>query len=196
MDDRLYQILNRIKALEAEFLQEIQRKEKEFYYRISHNKVRFEQEARKRHKKLIKKIPRYLLEASLCNILTAPVIWFCLLPALFMDLVVTIYQAVCFPVYRIPKVKRGDYVVLDRHSLKYLNLIEKINCVYCGYFNGLIGYVQEVAARTEQYWCPIKHARKVKTVHNRYSFFFDYGDGVAYREKIEEIRRAFEDLRQ
>jgi hypothetical protein len=108
--------------------------------------------------------------------------------------VVSIYHAVCFPVYRIPKVRRSDYIVIDRHALPYLNLIEKLNCVYCGYFNGLIAYVQEIAARTEQYWCPIKHARKVAALHSRYQHFLEYGDAQAYRDSIEKIRRDFADL--
>jgi hypothetical protein len=35
-----------------------------------------------------------------------------------------------------------------------------VNCVYCGYFNGLIAYVQEIAARTEQFWLPHKACQK------------------------------------
>jgi hypothetical protein len=85
--------------------------------------------------------------------------------------------------------------VIDRYALNYLNAMEKLNCVYCGYVNGLIAYVQEIAARTEQYWCPIKHARKIGSIHSRYNKFFEYGDGNEYRKKIETIRRDFEDLK-
>jgi hypothetical protein len=76
---------------------------------------------------------------------------------------------------------------MDRHSLSYLNPIEKVNCVYCGYFKGLIAYVQEIAARTEQFWCSIKHARKLAGFHKRYHKFFDYGDHQAYRQKLEQF---------
>lgn len=75
---------------------------------------------------------------------------------------------ICFPVDGIPKVKRDQYVIFDRQSLRYLNVIEKLNCTYCSYFNGLIVYVQEIAARTEQYWCPIKHARRIVAMRSRY----------------------------
>ena len=111
-----------------------------------------------------------------------------------MDLVVSLYHAVCFRVYKIPRVRREDYIVIDRHSLRYLNPIEKINCVYCGYFTGLITCVQEVAARTEQYWCPIKHARRVANIHSRYSKFIDYGDAQGYKKYLEQIRKEFDDL--
>ncbi|MCH9740876.1 MAG: hypothetical protein K0U38_08570 [Epsilonproteobacteria bacterium] len=69
--------------------------------------------------------------------------------------------------------KRSDYVVLDRYNLFYLDKVEKINCLYCEYFNGVIGYVREIAARTEQFWCPIKHSR-----YNRFFDFRDDGSSV------------------
>ena len=114
--------------------------------------------------------------------------------AMFMDLVVTIYQAICFRAYGIPRVVRGDYFVIDRHNLQYLNPVEKMNCIYCGYFNGLIAYVQEIAARTEQYWCPIKHARKLASIHSRYYKFIEYGDSATYQDRLEEVRRDLSDL--
>jgi hypothetical protein len=109
-------------------------------------------------------------------------------------LVLTIYQAVCFPIYGIPKARRADFILLDRRRLAYLNLIEKLNCEYCSYANGIFAYATEVAARTEQYWCPIKHALRMKGVHSRYQNFFDYGDAEGYRTRIEQVRRDFKDL--
>jgi hypothetical protein len=91
-------------------------------------------------------------------------------------------------------VKRQRYIVIDHQSLAYLNLIEKLNCLYCGYFNGLIAYVREVAARTEQYWCPVKHARRLAAMHSRYGKFLEYGDAEGYRRQLEEIRRDFKDV--
>lgn len=194
MNEKIDQIIGRIKELERELRQELQEKQDAFLYRIERKKVLFETEVKERHRKLIIKLHRYFFDASLFNILTVPFIWGCLLPALFMDLTISIFQMICFPVYGIPKVKRGQYIVIDRHALAYLNLIEKINCVYCSYFNGLISYVREIAARTEQYWCPIKHARRISSIHSRYRYFFDYGDGENYRQKLAEVRRAFEDI--
>jgi len=188
-------IIEQIKNLEKILYLEIKKKEEEFFYKVHGKKVRFEEATERYHKTLVSGIHIYLLNASLLNILTAPVIWFCLVPAVFLDLVATIYQIICFPVYKIPKVRRDDYIVIDRQALNYLNALEKLNCVYCGYFNGLIAYVQEIAARTEQYWCPIKHARKISNIHSRYNKFFEYGDGKQYREKIETLRRDFEDLK-
>lgn len=192
--NRLHEIIEEIQRLQKELLLELQKKEEEFYYKIKGKKVYFEAEAKKYHKSLATKIRTYLHNASFLNILTTPIIWSCLFPALLMDLTVSVYQAVCFRVYGIPRVKRSNYIFIDRHSLSYLNPIEKLNCVYCGYFNGLITYVQEIAARTEQYWCPIKHARKVGAMHSRYHKFFEYGDGDGFRRSVEELRRDFADL--
>jgi hypothetical protein len=194
MGNNLEDILAKIKKLQNELDQEIQQKEEEFFYKIRGKKVYFEKEIKRHHKIFVKSIYRYLSDAALLNILTVPVIWSCIVPAAFMDLAVSIYHAVCFRIYKIPRVRREDYIVIDRHSLRYLNLIERINCVYCGYFNGLIAYVHEVAARTEQYWCPIKHARRVAKIHSRYSKFVDYGDAQGYKKHLEKIRKDFQDL--
>ncbi len=35
---------------------------------------------------------------------------------------------------------RGAHFTFDRHRLGYLNLIEKLNCDYCAYANGLFAY--------------------------------------------------------
>jgi len=196
MENKLQLLIEKIKKLEKELAEEIQNQEEMFFYKIRGGKVLFEKNVKKKHKAIVKTVSRYLSDAELLNILTAPVIWFCILPALFMDLVVTFYQAICFRVYGIPRVKRNKYIVIDRRSLSYLNGIEKLNCAYCGYFNGLIAYVQEVAARSEQYWCPIKHARRTALNHSRYGKFFEYGDGDGYRNKIEEVRRDFDDIKE
>lgn len=194
MKNRMQELLARIKQLERELLVELQKKEKEYSYEIRNKKVLFQREVREKNRKLAKAIRHYIEDAALLNIITAPVIWSCLLPALFLDLFISLYQAICFPVYSIPKVKREDYIVIDRQYLGYLNLIEKINCCYCGYFNGLIAYVQEIAARTEQYWCPIKHARRTGATHSRYNHFFDYGDGEGFRAGSNSVRQDFSDL--
>lgn len=196
MQNNLPILIEKIKKLENDLSLEIQKQEKIFFYEIHKKKVYFAEDIKKKHKAIVKTVSRYLSDADILNILTVPVIWFCVFPALFMDLAVTFYQAICFRVYGIPRVKRNKYIVIDRHSLSYLNGIEKLNCAYCGYFNGLIAYVQEVAARTEQYWCPIKHARRTALMHGRYGKFFEYGDGDRYRKEIEEVRRDFDDIKK
>ncbi len=196
MENRIHLLVAEIKELEKELAQEIQKHEEEYYYKILGKKVTFEAWVEHEQKALVKKIIPFIRESTWPVILSAPIIWAVLPAALLLDLMVTIYQAVCFPIYGIPSLKRSDYIIFDRHALPYLNIIEKINCEYCAYVNGLLGYVQEIAGRTEQYWCPIKHARKMTTLHHRYIKFLEYGDGTGYREKIETVRRDWEDLKQ
>ena len=84
-------------------------------------------------------------------------------PIALIDASFTIYQGLCFPLYGIAHVRRSVYIAaVDRRHLAYLNAIEKLNCVYCGYANGVLAYVREIAGRTEQYWCPIRHAKPVR----------------------------------
>jgi hypothetical protein len=136
---------------------------------------------------------RFLLRSRFLVALTAPIIYSGWIAFILMDLFVTVYQAICFPIYRIPKVKRSDYVVFDREDLPYLNAIEKFNCFYCSYGNGVTAYTREVAARTEQYWCPIKHARRIRGAHDRYQNFFEHGDAEAFRQGLNRLRRQYGD---
>lgn len=134
---------------------------------------------------------RYLRGARLAVLLTAPIIYSGWVAFLLLDLFVSVYQAVCFPIYGIPKVRRADYLVFDRGDLPYLNIIEKFNCFYCSYGNGVVAYAREVAARTEQYWCPIKHARRLLGAHERYPRFFEHGDAEAFRQGLERLRQQY-----
>jgi len=195
MTTKLETLLDKLKDLESEMVEELQKQEEEFSYAIHKRRVEFEENVIIRHKKYAKRLLNYLKDAQLKHILSAPFIWICIIPVLLVDVTVTLYQWVCFPIYGIPKVQRQDYIVFDRRYLQYLNIIEKINCGYCSYFNGLIGYLQEIGARTEQFWCPIKHARRIKTLHSRYQKFINYGDAEKYRGQIETIRRDFQDLK-
>ncbi|MFP5223544.1 MAG: hypothetical protein ACLGSA_14730 [Acidobacteriota bacterium] len=188
-------ILDRIEQLEKELKEEFSKAEDELLYTIRDRKVIFSKEIREYHRKLASKWSDYVYESGFMIVLTIPVIWLALIPALLMDVVVCLYQIICFPVYGIPRVKRRDYVIMDRHKLRYLNWIEKLNCIYCSYFNGLVGFVAEVAARTEQYWCPVRHARPLKAVHSRYRHFFRYGDAQAYRKGLAEVRKRFADVK-
>ena len=137
---------------------------------------------------------RFLIRSRLLVLLSAPVIYVGWIPFLLMDLFVTVYQHICFPIYRIPKVKRAAYLIFDREDLPYLNLIEKFNCFYCSYGNGVAAYTREVAARTEQYWCPIKHARRVRAAHGRYPKFFEHGDAEAFQQGLSRLRRQYDDV--
>jgi hypothetical protein len=195
MSKRVEDLMHSIKNLEQELKEEVKRIRIETF-EIRDRSIRFKDEVRAHHKSQLVRVFDYLRHARLRNIATAPMIWLCVFPALFMDLVISLYQAVCFPVYGIPKVRRADYMVMDRKYLGYLNIIEKANCLFCAYFNGLIAYVGEIGGRTEQYWCPIKHAARMKGLHSRYAHFAEFGDSDQFRANFKKIRVDFADVRE
>jgi hypothetical protein len=184
----------RIETVEQEFGSALEEKQKAFRYYWSKGKARFSKEVRREHKKLKRRLPSYVLHARPLVLLAVPIVYLGIVPFLLLDLFLTLYQAICFPIFGIPKAKRGDYLVFDRGRLAYLNLLEKLNCVYCSYANGLCAYGTEIAARTEQHWCPIKHAQRVGAPHSRYWRFLDYGNAKDYRRQIDKTRRDFTDL--
>jgi hypothetical protein len=194
MNERIDALLGKMRILEHELIQETQKKEAEFCYKVHEKAVHFTEEAKIRHLKYRLGLRHYLVNSRFLVLATSPVIWMCAIPIALTDLVGTIYQAICFPIYGIPRVRRGDYLAFDRHHLSYLNFFEKVNCEYCAYVNGVLAYFTEIAARTEQHWCPIKHAGCVKCAHSRYKHFVDFGDAEQYRLHIEEVRRSFQDL--
>jgi len=185
----------RIKSLERELQIALEEKQKKFQYSWIRGKARFTEATLSDHRKLKQSLPTYIRDSRFLAILTAPVIYAVIIPFALLDLFVTVYQTVCFPIYGIPRVKRSDHIVYDRAHLKYLNLIERFNCLYCSYGNGVCAYATEVSARTEQHWCPIKHARRLRSPHSRYTHFFDYGDAVQYSQKIEIVRADFVDVK-
>ena len=126
--------------------------------------------------------------APAATVLTAPVIYSLILPLALIDLWASAYQAICFRAYRLPRVPRRDYMIFDREALAYLNWIERLNCGFCEYANGVAAYVSEIASRTEQYWCPIKHALKVTSPHQRYQAFVEFGDADGYRNRLGRLR--------
>lgn len=180
----------RIRELEAELDAEMAKRRAELRVGLEHGRVAFEKELLRRHRELKTALSTYIWNAPILVILTAPAIYALIVPLVLLDIFVTVYQAICFPVYGIPKVKRADYFVFDRHHLAYLNAIEKLNCAYCSYANCLIAWVREIAARTEQYWCPIKHARRVAGSHPRYITFDDYGDAESYQKRAAAFRET------
>ena len=186
---RINELLLKIEQLENELEQEFRTRREDLEYTIRRRKVRFTGEVREKQREFLKKWLDYVYDSGPLIILTIPIIWGALIPCVILDVMVTVYQFVCFPIYGIPFARRRDYVIIDRQNLGYLNWLEKLNCMYCGYFNGVIAYVREVAARTEQYWCPVRHARPVKSVHAHYRTFFEYGDAKGYREGLEPARK-------
>ncbi|HET7219333.1 MAG TPA: hypothetical protein VFJ02_14850 [Vicinamibacterales bacterium] len=190
MSSYVDRIVERLREAEDDFARDVEAQQRRWKYRVRRGRIWFDTEVRRAHRRLRQSVPSYIRDSNLLSLLTAPIIYSLLLPLAMLDLWTTLYQWVCFPIYGIARVPRRRYFVVDRHKLEYLNAIEKINCTFCSYANGLIAYVREVAARTEQFWCPIKHARTFPTPHTRYHLFFDYGDAEGYRRQLADLRRA------
>ena len=187
MPDKVSALIARIKALEDELEEAFEEQRDALNLRIEHGRAVFDKEIQRRHAALRTGLLKYVVGSRPLIVLTAPFIYAVIIPFVLLDIFVTVYQAICFPVYGIEKARRGDYIAIDRHRLQYLNALEKLNCVYCGYGNGLLAYTSEIAGRTERFWCPIKHAQRMARTHPHYPDFADYGDAEAYRKKVEEL---------
>ncbi|MFO8126721.1 hypothetical protein [Yoonia sp.] len=192
MSNALEQLAKRTRELEKALETELAEKRKALRYRLERKRVVFEADVAARHRAARISLTRFLARTRLSIVLTAPVIYALIVPLVLLDICVVIYQAICFPVYRIAKVPRQDFIVIDRQQLVYLNGLQKLNCVYCGYANGMIGWVREIASVSEAYWCPIKHARHVSEPHLRYHGFADFGDESVLEKQLEDQRSKLE----
>jgi len=190
MNVRVKALIDQIKQLEEELSHELQQHEDTLLFQLKGKKVEFEQSIKQAHRKLKINVWRWLVGVRPINIITAPVIYGMIIPLLIVDLSISFYQFSCFPIYKIARVRRCDYIVFDRQHLAYLNVFEKFHCLYCAYANGLIAYVQEILARTELYFCPIKHAHKLLATHRHYHHFMDYGDAEKYPDRLEALRKG------
>lgn len=189
MNEKIKDLLDRISDIEDEIEDILNEKREHVLYIYKDGKIKFKKDIEDAHKKMKVTLFRFFLDSEIRNIMSAPFIYSMIFPFVIIDITITIYQLICFSLYRVKKVKRSAYIIIDRHHLNHLNSIERLNCIYCGYANGVISYAMEVAARTEQYWCPIKHARKVIGRHSRYYDFLDFGEADKYQDHLQEYRR-------
>lgn len=136
---------------------------------------------------------RMLRYVKLRWILAAPFIYAMIFPTLLFHICLELYQQTAFRLCKISRVKASDHFAFDRQHLAYLNWLEKWNCFYCSYYNGLMSYAREIGGRTERYWCPIKHAKRVWDPHGQYEYFFEYLDAENYRKNHGKVRNEFEE---
>lgn len=117
------------------------------------------------------------------NSLSIPIIYGAIVPLIIFDIYLEIYHQICFRLYGIPVIKRKNYIKIDRHKLNYLPWYDKINCAYCGYGNGLINYASEILAKTEKFWCGIKHAKDPNfKIPQHHQDFLEYGDEDVFKK--------------
>lgn len=192
MNDRVRELLDEITKLEDELRSALGEQQSNIFFQIKGKRIEFEQSIKSAHKRLKTNFFRWLVTDRPQNLITGPIIYSMIIPLVITDFFVSLYQAICFPIYGIRKVQRADYILFDRQHLSYLNFIEKFHCTYCAYGSGMIAYVGEIVARTEQYFCPIKHAHKIVGAHRRYARFLDFGEAENYERKLEEFRLALD----
>lgn len=193
MNKNIADILARIRQLEEDLEAELQRRRDALQANFEHRRVHFEEAVLAQQRRFKMGLWSYIAGAELRHLAAVPFIYGLIVPMLLLDAALTLYQWVCFPLFGIQKVRRHECWVFDRAHLAYLNALEKLNCAYCSYGNGLAAYFSEIASRTEQYWCPIKHARRLLHAHSRYPHFVDYGDAENFKAELQKLR---EQLRQ
>jgi len=189
MNDKIKEIIEEIEAMKVKLGEEIAQQEKDISYEIQNGYVRFEKEVLDKQKKNMKNLFDWFRDIPLLHLLASPLVYAMIIPAILFDIILFVYQQVIFRIFKFKFIKRSDYIIFDRQYLGYLNSIEKLNCMYCSYFNGLMQYASAIASRTELYFCPIKHAKKVAYQHEYYDEFFSYGDEDKYQKKLEALRK-------
>lgn len=188
MTNRIEEMISRIQALEDELRLELVAHKKMLSHDFEEKRARFEIEILEQQKRFRMGLIKYLWTADFKSFLAAPFLYILIVPLVFLDICITLYQSICFPLFGIQKLRRVDFIVFDRAHLVYLNFFEKVNCAYCSYGNGLLAYVREIAGKTEQYWCPIKHAKRIYVSHPYYKEFSEYGDAAGYRDNLKKLR--------
>ncbi len=189
MESDIEDLVRRLVRLEDELERKLEAQRSELQYRMEKKRAVFEESVLRRHRAIRTGLLTFLRHSPLATLIVAPAVYGLILPLVLLDLSVYVFQLVCFTAWGMERVRRSDHVIVDRHRLAYLNGIEKLNCAYCGYANGVIAYAREAASRSEQYWCPIKHALRVRTPHQRYRRFVNYGDAEGFRARLDALRR-------
>ncbi|MFZ2255560.1 MAG: hypothetical protein WAW59_03700 [Patescibacteria group bacterium] len=135
MKDSIRDILAKIESLNNDLREEYDRLSKEYGFYIEKKKVIFLEQFKRKNKTFKFPTWRYVIPTNIRHLLSIPFIYGMIVPAVLLDLALTIYQWTAFSLYRIPYVKRRDFFIYDRRFLDYLNLIQKVNCLYCSYVN-------------------------------------------------------------
>ncbi len=182
-NDRIKRIYESIDNLKNDLKNEYDRLQVKYDFLVKNRKIIFSKEIKSYQKsKLKENLFSYIFTADIKHLLSAPFIYSIIFPAVFLDLFLMIYQYAAFPLYGIPRVSRKEYFAYDRRFLKYLNSLQKINCLYCSYVNWLFLFAVEIWSRTEQYWCPIKHATSGFAEGKYFNHYADFWDPDEFNE--------------
>jgi len=180
--DRISEILEEINLKKKELLKEYAKLKKKYDFSFEKGRIKFSEAAKKYQTKFRTPLLKYISRPGFRHAVSIPFIYTMFIPAVLLDIFLLVYQQTAMRLYGIPLVKRKSYLNMDRKHLKYLNILQKVNCIYCSYMNGLFAFALEVAGRTEKYWCPIKSAQEKPWEHNWEAKFADYGDPEGFKK--------------
>lgn len=193
MESKIKKILEKIDALNESLKIEYARLADKYGFSFREKTIIFFEKFKEKNKAFRIPVWKYIIPKDIRHCISMPFIYMMIIPAVILDVFITIYNLTAIPLYRIPRIKRKDHFIYDRQYLDYLNVLQKINCLYCSYVNGLFSYASEIGARTERYWCPIKAAHNPKSYHSFYKDFADYGNPEEWNKKFND-HKAFEKL--
>lgn len=196
MKSTISRILQEIENKRKELAEEYERIKKKYNFEYIKWKITFSKEQKLENKKKKRSFWQTTKSTTFREYLSIPFIYSMMIPAVILDLFLFMYQQTAMRLYRIPLVKRSDYITLERKHLDYLNWVEKLNCIYCSYVNWLFAYAVEIAWRTEKYWCLIKHAKKMTSSHNWEKYFADYGDADWFKEVFRKNQEFYQDEKE
>ena len=111
----------------------------------------------------------------LLQLIASVVIYGIAIPMVLTHLSFFLYQEIYFGIYGIPKIRFRDYMTFDHGILKNLNIVQRLNCVYCAYANAFAAWLKAIVNQTEVYSCAIKsHTQKLGQEHQKE--FYEYKD--------------------
>ena len=186
MKSKINEIIKDIENKKNELLIEYEKIKEKYGFSFKKWKIVFNDKESKYNKTFKPWLFRYVIFVKFKHLVSMPFIYSVIIPTIILDIFLFIFQQTCFRLYGIPLVKRLDYIIFDRRFLDYLNIVQKFNCLYCSYVNGIFSYAVEIWWRTEKYWCPIKYAKKMKWQHNWQEHFADYWDAKWFKESIHD----------
>ncbi|MFT6589714.1 MAG: hypothetical protein ACI9I0_000224 [Rhodoferax sp.] len=130
MKDRINEILAQMAALREKLRSIMYAQKSRMFFQIKGKHITFEPTVKTAHHQRKNNFFRWLIKSRTQNLITRPISYSIVLPLMLLDLCVSFYQWSCLPIYGITKVRRSDYIVIDRHHLEFLNFIEKFHCTH------------------------------------------------------------------
>jgi hypothetical protein len=115
-------MLEKIDGLNKAMEREYARLAKRYGFSLRGRRVIFLKNIRKRNRQFRISSWRYIIPKNIRHVLSLPFIYSMIIPAVILDIFLTLYHHVAFSLYHIPKVRRRDYIVFDRRFLDYLRV--------------------------------------------------------------------------